>query len=263
MRKLSIEDLSFSYERVHVLKNITFEANKGQMICLLGPNGVGKSTLFGCLLGILNKYDGYIKIDGKDIKNLSRREMAKHIAYVPQIYESNFNYSVLETVLMGLNNQIGAFATPGAKHYRKAMDALERMSIAHLADIGHHQISGGERQLALIARALVQDADILVMDEPTANLDFGNQNHVLKEVKKLCSEGYLILFSSHQPDHAFLYADTAIVLYEQVIRASGNPSKILNEELMLEIYRIPVHIAQNTFDGTMFYSCVPKMQVEI
>lgn len=262
MKKLSVESLSFSYDRVHVLKDISFEASEGQMICLLGPNGVGKSTFFGCLLGILSKYDGQIKIDGKNIKNMSRRELAKHIAYVPQIYESNFNYSVLETVLMGMNNQIGAFSAPSAEHHRKAMEVLERMSIAHLADVGHHQISGGERQLALIARALVQNAEILIMDEPTANLDFGNQNYVLREIKKLCSDGYLIFFSSHQPDHAFLYADTAIVLHEKKIRANGVPWEILNEELMLEIYKIPVHIAQNTLDGTMFYSCIPRMQIE-
>lgn len=262
MSKLTVKNLSFSYDRVHVLHEVSFSAEAGQLICFLGPNGVGKSTLFGCILGILAKYSGDILLDQKNIKGMTRKKIAQQIAFVPQFYESNFNYSVLETVLMGLNNQINAFSAPNREHYQKALEALERMSIAHLADAGYYQISGGERQLVLIARALVQNARILIMDEPTANLDFGNQNRVLKEIRRLCHQGYLILFSSHQPEHAFLYANIAIVLNNCGICASGAPSEVLTETLLTNIYQTPILISQNEVQGKSIFSCIPRDAVE-
>ncbi len=182
---IQVSGLSFSYGENQVLDHVNFTAQDNQLLSILGPNGVGKTTLFRCILGLLNGYQGQILLDGTDIEGLGIEERAKLIAYIPQSHYPAFNYSVFDMVLMGTSVQVSAFSLPGKKQKWLVETALNRLGINHLKNRGFTRISGGEKQLVLLARALVQEAKILIMDEPTSNLDFGNQVRVLTEIKSL------------------------------------------------------------------------------
>lgn len=239
---LEVRDLRFAYKKHEVLKGVDFSAGAGECVCLLGENGAGKTTLFRCLLGFLNGYRGEICIDGINGKQLSIRETAKKIAYIPQAHAPTFNYSVFETVLMGTNTQVEKLGTPGASEREIAAEMLEMMNINHLAERGYAEISGGERQLTLIARALAQKSRILIMDEPTANLDYGNQFRVMRQVRRLAKKGYLIILSTHNPEHALLYADKVLVLKEGRAAMYGQPASVLNPMVIERIYGVSVEL---------------------
>ena len=212
---LEISHLNFAYGKHSrlVLNDVSFSVKEGDLLAVLGPNGVGKSTMFRCILGFLRNYEGSIRLNGQDIKTLDHSEIAKHVAYIPQSTYPMFNYTVLDMVLMGLTNQLNPLAAPNRKHVDEAYAAMDSLGIAHLRNAGYGEISGGERQLALVARALVQKAKILIMDEPTANLDYGNQFRVMCRISDLAGEGYIIILSTHNPDHAFLYANRTLMIY--------------------------------------------------
>ena len=240
--RLEVKDLHFSYKDNPVLKGVDIEADAGQCVCVLGENGAGKTTLFRCLLGLLEGYRGEVRIDGETTKRLSSRDIARRIAYIPQAHVPVFNYTVFETVLMGTNVLTSGLRTPGRDEREATLEMLEVMNVAHLAERGFAELSGGERQLALIARALAQNSRILVMDEPTANLDYGNQYHVLRQVKQLAKSGYLVVLSTHNPEHALLFADNALVLKEGKALMYGEPEKILTPELIKRIYGVTVEL---------------------
>lgn len=237
---ITVKNLQFSYKNKPVLRDVNFSAHTGTCICLLGENGAGKTTLFKCLLGLFHDYSGDILIDDTNSKKLSTRQLARKIAYIPQAHAPMFNYSVFETVLMGTNVLTGGFRTPGSKEHKVAHEALERLNITHLAQRGYVEISDGERQLTLIARALAQKSRILVMDEPTASLDYGNQFLLMQEIKRLTKEGYLILLSTHNPEHALRYADMTLVLKDGAAIAYGAAEEVLTPEMMKRIYGISV-----------------------
>lgn len=241
---LSVGSLSFSYGTAPVLRDVTFSVQKGMFLSVLGPNGVGKSTLFRCILGILPGYTGTITVEGENTRTLSRRKMAQKIAYIPQIHRPTFGYSVLDTVLMGTAQQIGAFAQPGEDQITVAHAAMERMGIERLAERNFAHLSGGEQQLVLVARAIAQRADILVMDEPTSALDYGNQLRVLKQVRTLSDEGYTILLSTHNPQHALSFAGQILALSAGQIVAFGKPEEVLTAELIHLLYDVDVEFAQ-------------------
>jgi iron complex transport system ATP-binding protein len=243
--KLSCEKLNFSYDGHKVLQEICFSAEKGDFLAVLGPNGVGKSTLFRCILGILSDYTGTIKIDDVDIRSLSKREMAKRIAYIPQIHRPTFGYTVLDTVLMGTTRQIGAFSQPKNQQLKAAWDAMGQMGIDKLSDRNFAHLSGGEQQLVLVARAIAQQADILVMDEPTSSLDYGNQLRVLEQVKGLSRQGYTVLLSTHNPQHALTFAGGLLALADGCVAAFGKPEDTLTPELMNMLYKIDVGFVES------------------
>jgi iron complex transport system ATP-binding protein len=172
----------------------------------LGPNGVGKSTLFKCILSLLRSYSGDILLDGVSTRSLTERQIARSIAYIPQAHGPVFPYSVLDVVLMGAAGSHRFFALPRSEDEQYALAQLEALGIADMADRDYSLLSGGERQLVLIARALAQRAQILVMDEPTANLDYGNQVRVMEHITNLSRRGYGVLLSTHNPEHAFFWS---------------------------------------------------------
>ena len=237
---LSVENLSFSYTRRPVLQDVSFAAEKGELLSILGPNGVGKSTLFRCILGSLEGYSGRICVDGRDIRTLPHRERARRMAYIPQIHRPTFGYTVLDTVLMGTTRQLSPLQQPGREQVYMARSALERVGVSHLAERNFAHLSGGEQQLVLIARALAQQSDILIMDEPTSALDYGNQFRVLQQVRALSREGYTVLLSTHNPQHALTFADRLLVLHDGTAAALGRPAQVLTPALMETLYGVTV-----------------------
>ncbi|HJJ55231.1 MAG TPA: ABC transporter ATP-binding protein, partial [Methanocorpusculum sp.] len=194
---------------------------------------------------------------GKDIKTLTHKEIAKQIAYIPQSTYPTFNYEVLDVVLMGMTSQLALLSAPKEEHIKKAHEALESLGIDHLARSGYGEISGGERQLVLIARALVQNAKILIMDEPTANLDYGNQFRVMCRITELAQNGYIIILSTHNPDHAFLYANRVLMMYGGNIIADGVPDTVLDADLIKRVYHVDVKIETFTDDLGTHKLCIP------
>ena len=237
---IEVKNLRFCYGARPVIGDVSFTAEKGELLAVLGPNGVGKSTLFRCLLGFLKPVGGEILVDGKELGAYSRRELAKKIAYIPQSHSPAFDHTVLDNVLMGMTAQLGVFEQPGQAQREKALQMLRALGIEKLADRGCMKISGGERQLMLLARALVQDASMLIMDEPTANLDYGNSCRVMERVKKLGQTGYTIIFSTHDPNQAFSYATKVLALKDGGVMAVGAPEAVLTEDVLSRLYGIPV-----------------------
>jgi iron complex transport system ATP-binding protein len=254
---LAVESLAFGFPGRSVGRNVSFALAAGEVMCVLGPNGGGKTTLFRTLLGLLPKHEGVIRFHDQQIENLSRNEIARRVGYVPQGHIGYFAFTVREFVLMGRTAHLGAFASPAKKDFVVANRALESLGIAALADKPVTEISGGERQLALVARALAQEPRLLVLDEPTASLDFGNQVRVLQKIAALAGAGIAILFSSHDPDHAFLCARRALLLAEGRVLEIGAPRDVIRPDTLERMYRVSVQVMP--LPGGM-HTCLPGIR---
>ncbi len=240
--RLEAENLAFGYPGKPVGQGVDLAVGGGEVVCLLGPNGAGKTTLFKTLLGLLPAQGGRVLLDGRPLPGMARAEIARRIAYVPQAHAAHFPYRVQDMVLMGRTAHLGPFASPGAADHAAALAALRMLGIEALAEADYTRISGGQRQLALIARALAQAAPLIVMDEPTASLDFGNQALVLRQVRALAAEGYGIVLSTHAPDHAFACATWVALLHAGALLAQGPPATILTPTRLETVYGIKVAI---------------------
>ena len=256
---IEVKDLCFSYGEREVLHGVSFKAEDGEFLSILGPNGVGKSTLFRCVLCLLRDYTGSITVEGRDAKTLSIREAAKLIAYIPQSSHPAFNYSVRDIVLMGTTSGLGTFSTPRKEDVRRVDEALEKIGISHLADRCFHRISGGERQLALIARALVQRSPVLMLDEPTASLDFGNQLLVLTQARELASEGYTVIQTTHNPEQSFMFSDRILAICGGEVLTEGRPRDVLTPDMMRRLYGVEVEVS-SLFDDRVRV-CTPASVV--
>lgn len=239
---VAVTGLSVSYGANDVLKDVCFSARDGALLAVLGPNGVGKTTLFRCVLGLNRRYGGEILVDGSDARALSARELARRIAYIPQAHAQVFGYSALEMVLMGAAHAISPVSVPGRRERDAAMRALERLGIGGLSAANFMRLSGGEQQLVLIARALAQHARTLLMDEPTSSLDYGNQTRVLSVVRALADDGYAVILSTHNPQHALWYADTVLALSGGRVAACGTPEEVVRSALIERLYGVRVRL---------------------
>ncbi len=239
---LEARHLAFGFPGRGVGRDVSFTLADGEVICVLGPNGGGKTTLFRTLLGLLPRQGGDILFDGTKIEMLTRGEIARLVGYVPQGHAGAFAYTVREMVLMGRSAHLGAFSAPGRRDGEVAERALALLGIGHLAERPVTHISGGERQLAFVARALAQEPRLLVMDEPTASLDFGNQVRVLETLASLAATGISILFSTHDPDQAFLAADRALILAEGRVVDLGTPREVIRADTLKRLYNVDVDV---------------------
>lgn len=255
--RLEARGLTFGYPGKVVGRGVSLGLRAGEVLCLLGPNGSGKTTLFRTLLGLLPAQGGTVLLDGTPLPRLSRAEVARRIAYVPQAHAATFPYTVLDMVLMGRTAHLGPFAQPGVADHEAAWAALDSLGIVGLATADYTRISGGQRQLALIARALAQAAPLLVMDEPTASLDFGNQALVLRHVLSLRAQGYGIVLSTHDPSQAFACATAVALLHDGGLAAPGPPDTVLTAETLSGIYGIPVTL-ERLRSGRVV--CVPELR---
>lgn len=253
---IKVNDLSFSYGSNEVLRGISFEAAPGEFLCILGHNGAGKSTLFKCMLGILKGYSGTVTVDGEDLSSMKPAEKARLVAYIPQAANPAFSYSVTDMVLMGTTAGLSGRTSPGAAEKATAASALERMGIEHLAGRSYAEISGGEQQLVLIARALAQGAKILIMDEPTSSLDYGNQMRVQQQLRELINDDYTMIQSIHDPEQAYLFADRVICIKDGRIHSQGRPADVLDDALIRELYDIEVEMIRSRDDRARFF--IPK-----
>jgi len=243
---LEVKGVYFKHkgQSIDVLKGVSFNAEKGGLTTILGPNGSGKTTLFKCISGLWKYYKGEIKVDGVSIDMLSFKKRARFFSVVPQEHEPPFPYSVFDVVLMGRASYIGVFSSPGKKDYEKAETALNTVGIGHLKNIPYTKISGGERQLTLIARAISQEAPVMLLDEPTSHLDFKNQINILKKIKEIAIiRGITVVMTLHDPNLAGFFSDKVIVINSGSKVADGSPEEIITEDLIKRVYDIDVNRA--------------------
>lgn len=252
---LVAENISFGFPEKPVLRDISFEVRKGEIISLLGPNGSGKTTLLKSLLGLYRLDKGQVLFEGSAISSMRQKTLARSIAYVPQIHRASFAYLVIDVVLMGRIPHKTFFSRFSAEDMDIAQAALDKLSILHLRDRPYTRISGGERQLTLIARAMTQGAHTFIMDEPANGLDYGNQIKLLEGLIDLCDEGYTFIKSTHFPDHALWVADRVIMLKEGTIIADGAPSEVITSENLFSLYgrEVDVHSLRESFKV-----CIPR-----
>lgn len=252
--------LAVGYGRRVVASHIDVTVGAGEVLCLLGPNGSGKTTLFKTLLGLIPPLAGEVLLNGVAIARQNRRDIARAIAYVPQAHAPVFAYSVLDLVLMGRTAHLGPFSSPGARDIEIAHAALQSLGIDTLAEADATRISGGQLQLALIARALAQDARMIVMDEPTASLDFGNQVRVLEQVRALAAGGIGVVMSTHDPDQAFLCADRVALFHRGTLLCADAPERAVTADHLRLVYGVEVRI-ETVADGAggVRRVCVPRV----
>lgn len=235
---LQVEGVGFAYSRRgNVLNDVSFSVAEGELVTLLGPNGAGKSTLLNCIMGLLEPQEGAIRIAGCDQSAYTHRELAQMIAYVPQSVDVTFAYTVRDYAVMGRTPFLKLHTAPRASDYALVDKALRRLGIADLASRVYSELSGGQRQLVDVARALVQSPRLVLFDEPTSALDYGNQVKVLKMVSELSrEEGYAAIMTTHNPDHPILLNSSVCLLSREGCLAKGSVDEIMQEEKLEKIY---------------------------
>lgn len=240
---LRVNELGFSYDGSRqIFKDISFEVRAGEIVCLLGPNGIGKTTLLNCMARLREPLQGSVLLNGEDMADMPPRNVARVIGYVPQTLLPSFDYTVLEYVVTGNAPWLDTFEKPGPEHYQRAEEALEQMEISHLAQKPYTRISTGELQQVSIARAIAQQARLILMDEPTAHLDYGNQLKVLRLIKDLSARGYGVVLTTHNPDQVLLLdAKTAVIDHHSIFHF-GPWQDILTEELLSAMYGVPLRL---------------------
>ena len=239
-----VKNISFDYDGEVIFSDISFSIERGDVLCILGPNGTGKTTLIKCLNGLNEINSGEILINGEDIRGLSFRQISKHVGYIPQSHVPSFPFKVFDVVLMGRAPYLNLTDSPKDEDKKIALDALKTLGIEGLKDKEYTNLSGGERQLVFLARVLCQKPDILILDEPTSHLDFGNQIKLLEIIDNLAKSGLSIIMSSHFPDHAFLSSTKVAIMKNKKFIDFGTPEDVVTEENLKKAYSIDVKLME-------------------
>ncbi len=243
METLAVHDLSFDYDSIPTLRDIDFTVEPGMMCGLLGPNASGKSTLFKLINGILKPKQGRVVVQGREIGPLSRTAVAGLMAVVPQYSSVAFSFTVLQMVVMGRTARLGAMGRPSRKDYRDAEAALDDLGVLRLKDRLFNALSGGERQIALLARALVQATSILLLDEPTSHLDFKNQYLIMDLVRSLTASRKLTsLITLHDPNLAASYCGQMVMLKQGRVHRQGMTDDVFEEGALESLYGMKVSV---------------------
>lgn len=239
-----VHNLTFSYDSSErkVLDGASLTLGEGEILSILGPNGAGKTTLLNCMAGLLEPTSGTIKVCGQDITHMKKKDFADKVGYVPQSHTPAFNYSVMDFVIMGAAPRVGMMGKPSKEDEALCEDVLSKLRIDHLKNRSYMNISGGERQQVMIARAIVQQPKVILFDEPTSHLDYGNQHKILSLVKNMAEEGYSIIITTHNPDHALLLGDKAAIVEANGRITSGKSNEIITEEKLREIYNVDLRL---------------------
>ncbi len=242
---ITLKDISCGYGKKAILTGINICLKEAELTCLIGKNGVGKTTLFKTILGLLPPLAGEITFDKQAVQTLTCSEIAKQISYVPQAHGTPFPFKVLDVVLMGQHvHTSGFFGKPAKHNVDIAVECIQALGIEKLMHKNFSKISGGEKQMVLIARAMAQQPRFIAMDEPTANLDLGNQVKVLKVSQILKQKGYGVIMNTHSPEQALQFADKLIMLKKGGIAKVGVPSKIIHSDSVSELYNTPVELVE-------------------
>jgi iron complex transport system ATP-binding protein len=256
--KLEIRNATLGYFGKAVLRNVNMELTAGTTTCLIGKNGAGKTTLFKSLLGILPVLKGEILLDGRDIRRWRQRDYAQVIACVPQARTLPFPFTAFDVVLFGRTAHLSRFASPGKKDRRIADECMEKLQLRHLRNRVFTQLSGGEQQMIIVARALAQQPLFLVMDEPASSLDFGNQIRIITQVNRLKDDSLGILMATHSPDHAFMCNADVMVVHNGKVWKSGNCNRIITEKVLKEVYDAEVCVCSvRGKSNETIRTCVP------
>lgn len=235
-----VDNITFSYpgSSRKVLDGASLSLDEGQILSILGPNGAGKTTLLNCMAGLLDPDDGNIMLCGEDMTKFAKKRVASIVGYVPQSHTPAFNYTVLDFVIMGCAPRIGMLGRPGKEEEDLCIETLKQLKIDHLMNRSYMEISGGERQQVMIARVMVQQPKVILFDEPTAHLDYGNQHKVLKLIRNMADQGYSIVITTHNPDHALLLGNRAAIVEKDGKITSGSCQEIVTEEKLRKVYDV-------------------------
>ena len=257
---LEVKNLAFSYGNYEVLKDLNFDIESGKILSILGPNGIGKTTLIKCLLGLRKKTGGEILFDDKDIDTFEKKAFYSFVAYLKQGGKENSIYTVLDTVLLGLASKINPLLKPKEEDIEKVDSLLKELGIYDLREKYVSRLSGGEAQMVFMARALIRDPEVLILDEPESNLDYRNQLLMLDTIDSLKSKGKLIIFNTHYPEHALRYSDKVLMLNKGYKYKFGKTIDIITKENIEETYRIKAAIGELS-DGNNIYKDVIPLSI--
>ena len=255
---LKVENGSFSYKKnVPIFENINFEAGEGEILAILGRNGAGKTTMLRCITGMLKWKGGKSLLDDEDISSMPARKLWSKMAYVPQAKSVSSAYTALEMVLLGRSSHLNIFEAPKKQDVDKAMEVLEFLGISRLADKKCSEVSGGELQMILIAKALASDPKVLILDEPESNLDFKNQLVVLDAMSNLAASGMTCIFNTHYPAHALQRAQKALILSKGGDYVFGETVSVVTEENIRNAFGVDAVIGEIETPGNLLKNVVP------
>lgn len=257
--EIKLEDLSCGYKNKIILDKLSLSFSTGNIYCVLGSNGIGKTTLFKSMLGFINPLKGKIIVDNYNISDMNEIEIAKRISYVPQAKNYAMQYKVFDIILMGRALHIRKFGSPSLTDINEVDKVIKQLKIEHLKNSLYSELSGGEQQVVLVARALVQGSKFIIMDEPASNLDFENQKKVLDVLKELITTDIGIIMSSHSPNHAMYCNSNVIMIRKNKTIIKGSVEETINQNNLYDVYGVKLGVISETdSSGTIYRSCYLK-----